>query len=213
MRWFCYCLPMIILAAVGTSPVQALPLVGWQAELGLGLHNVTGTVSVFDEDTLQVDDFTYDGGGFSVYFYLGTEDSSTAFKVGLSIGDDLVGTMYNGTEGSFLVDLPGGQTIDGWNAVSVWCVTAGVNFGSGTFALPGDFNFDNDADGDDYLRWQRGELLLPHSDSDLADWEASFGTSSPAIASAVVVPEPASAMLLVVAMCGAFLDCRRLARG
>ena len=44
------------------------------------------------------------------------------------------------------VDLPAGETLDGWNAVSVWCAEFRVNFGSGTFAPPpallGDLNCD-----------------------------------------------------------------------
>lgn len=112
---------------------QSTPGVGWQATLSRDYHNVSGTVTVLDADTLQVDDFTFDGGGIVVKFYLGASDSSTDFYNGLGLGDDLRGMAFDGTQGSFTVDLPAGATIDGYNAVSVWCEVAGVSFGSGTF--------------------------------------------------------------------------------
>jgi len=137
MRWFCYSLSIAMLVAVCTSPAHAQltsPQIGWEAELNTMSHNVSGTVSILDEDTLQFDDFTYDGGGLSVYFYLGTADENPAFSTGLQIGPQLVGPAFDGTQEPFFVDLPANQILEGWNAISVWCVTAGVNFGSGSFA-------------------------------------------------------------------------------
>ncbi len=46
------------------------------------------------------------------------------------------------------------------------------------FTLPsllGDFDFDRDGDGFDFLKWQLGESPSPLSQSDLADWEANYG--------------------------------------
>ena len=48
------------------------------------------------------------------------------------------------------------------------------------FTLPsllGDFDFDRDADGFDFLKWQRGESPNSLSQSDLADWEADYGNT------------------------------------
>ncbi|TWT88300.1 Electron transfer DM13 [Pseudobythopirellula maris] len=118
------------------APVVAAPLAGWTAELDGLFHNVSGSLTVIDDDTLRVDDFTYDGGGIVVYFYLGAEDSGVAYNNGLEIGPQLKGTSFDGTEGPFEIDLPAGETIGDWNAVSVWCVTAGVSFGSGEFVPP-----------------------------------------------------------------------------
>ncbi|WP_425395711.1 DM13 domain-containing protein [Aeoliella sp.] len=105
----------------------------WQATFAPGFHDVSGTVTVLDEDTLQFDNFTYDGGGIFVLFYLGETDSTDSFLNGLPVGDDLVGTAYDGTQPAFTVDLPAGTTIDGYHAISVWCVDVGVSFSSGTF--------------------------------------------------------------------------------
>jgi len=111
--------------------VQADDRAGYTALLQTKAHSVSGTATIVDEDTFRVDDFTYDGGGISVFFYLGTEQTDAAFASGLQVGPQLFGTPYN--DDSLVLDLPAGHTLDGYNAVSVWCVTAGADFGSGTF--------------------------------------------------------------------------------
>lgn len=111
---------------------------GWQADLTSTFfptfHNVAGIVTIVDEDTLQVEHFYYDGGGIVVYFYLGTENTNAAFTMGQAIGVDLFGSSFN--DASMVIDLPPGITLDDYNAISVWCVTAGANFGSGEFVCP-----------------------------------------------------------------------------
>ncbi len=67
--------------------------------------------------------------------------------------------------------------------------------------LAGDFDLDNDVDGFDFLKWQRGESPNPLSASDLAVWEAAYGSASPAIAAtSTVVPEPATWIMFVLGM-------------
>jgi hypothetical protein len=63
---------------------------------------------------------------------------------------------------------------------------------------PGDFDFDLDVDGEDFLLWQRG-LGTDYDEGDLADWRSNFGMSS-TVAAAAAVPEPAT---LLLATCGA----------
>jgi hypothetical protein len=65
--------------------------------------------------------------------------------------------------------------------------------------LAGDFDFDGEVDGLDFLKWQRGEVSSPPSASDLAAWEAHYGTVAPITATSTAVPEPATATLLVFA--------------
>jgi acetyl esterase/lipase len=62
----------------------------------------------------------------------------------------------------------------------------------------GDFDGDLDVDGEDFLKWQRGESFTPFSAADLADWEANYGADAPSAATAV--PEPATALLLLLTM-------------
>ncbi len=63
-------------------------------------------------------------------------------------------------------------------------------------ALPGDFDMDGDVDGRDFLIWQRGDSPNPLSASDLADWQANYGT--PLVAATTAVPEPTTCILLLL---------------
>ncbi len=69
----------------------------------------------------------------------------------------------------------------------------------------GDFDEDGDVDGADFLKWQRGESPLPLSASDLADWQANYGTVAPLAASSAGVPEPATCVGLLLGMMAALL--------
>ena len=109
------------------------PTVGSQATFTTIDENVSGTATIVDEDTIRFDDFTYDGGGGNVYFYLGANDTDSDFENGLRIGGLLSGNVFDGTQGPIFVDLPIGETVDGYHAVSVWCVKFSANFGSGEF--------------------------------------------------------------------------------
>jgi len=59
--------------------------------------------------------------------------------------------------------------------------------------LDGDFDIDDDVDGNDFLIWQRG-LGGNFDAADLADWRANFGSMSLA-ASLLPTPEPFSAVM------------------
>jgi hypothetical protein len=71
--------------------------------------------------------------------------------------------------------------------------------------LLGDFDIDGDVDGADFLAWQRGESPLGVDATDLVDWQANFGNSSPASANSVSVPEPSTAMLIIMMAIGSRL--------
>lgn len=88
-----------------------------------------------------------------------------------------------------------GANWDGTNQVDLW-----IN-GTDPTTMPGDFNGDYIVDGDDYLSWQRGESPNPLSESDLADWEANYGTVAPLWADSSLVPEPTTYALALAALC------------
>ena len=146
-----------VVFSASTAAVQAestSPKVGWRAELSTIEEDVSGSVAIVDEDTVRIDDFTYNGGGISVYFYLGASDTASAFRSGLRIGPQLLGTTFDGSQPPLIIDLPAGETLEGWQAISVWCEVAGVSFGSGEFAgVPGDYNSDGAVDAADYTVW------------------------------------------------------------
>lgn len=212
-----------------TSPTIAA-VVGSTADLTTHFHLVSGTVTVVDADTFRVDDFTYDGGGPAVYFYLGTEQTSAAFESGLPIFPLLTGTTYDGSQGSLFYDLPGGETFDNYHAISVWCADFKIDFGSGTFVAPplqGDLNTDGYVGLDDLdiilNHWNQnvptgdplqgdvsgvggtpdGYVGLDDLDVVLNNWNAG---TPPAQAS--TIPEPASAVILL-ASAGVILPRRR----
>lgn len=81
-----------------------------------------------------MDGFTYDGSGLDVYFYLGSDNTASAFAIGLQIGPQLLGTVFDGSGPPIVIDLPAGQTIGAYEAISVWCTVARVSFGSGSFS-------------------------------------------------------------------------------
>jgi hypothetical protein len=108
------------------------PRAGWQATLSTRAHGVRGTVTIVDADTFRVDDFFYDGGGIAVYFILAAADDNNLFRTERLVTErNFLGMPQNG--GSVTVDLPAGTTFDGYNAISLWCLPAQANFGSGTF--------------------------------------------------------------------------------
>ena len=75
-----------------------------------------------------------------------------------------------------------------------------------TAGEPGDFDFDSDVDGADFLEWQRGT----HTAGDLTLWQDNYGTGSSLQASVASVPEPSSIALL--ALSSALLFARRNSR-
>jgi len=70
-------------------------------------------------------------------------------------------------------------------------------------AHPGDFDVDNDVDGDDFLHWQRGESFDPLSLNDLQDWSDNLGSVVSPISTATsfeAVPEPSTAVIAALAI-------------
>jgi len=90
-------------------------------------------VTIVDARTLQVEHFTYDGTAPLVYFYLGASDSDPDFENGLQL-EPLLDRSYN--DESLTLTLPGGETLDGYNAISVWCAQFSINFSSASFMAP-----------------------------------------------------------------------------
>lgn len=125
------------LASAGaTSNFDPYPRTGFRAHFAPPtFHAVAGTVTIVDEDTLQVEHFDYDGGGEGlVYFYLAKDSTQQAFIQGLEIGPNLFGTVYQ--DASLTLDLPAGTTLDGYDFVGVWCVPAAALFSAASFRQP-----------------------------------------------------------------------------
>jgi T5SS/PEP-CTERM-associated repeat protein/autotransporter-associated beta strand protein len=74
--------------------------------------------------------------------------------------------------------------------------------------LPGDFDFDGDVDGRDFLIWQRGGSPSPLSADDLADWQMNYGTGP--LGASTAVPEPGTSGVFLAVLLGGILFSRRV---
>ena len=115
-------------APEGTS---TSPLIGTSAEFSNFSHDISGTLTIIDDRTLEVSNFGYDGGGPSVFFYLGTDGEYSGARGGILVGPQLNGRTYEGD--TIRLTLPAGVTLDDFNGVSVWCDIFSVNFGDAMF--------------------------------------------------------------------------------
>jgi hypothetical protein len=119
-----------------------------------GLHSVQGTAIILDERTIHIEHFYFDNDPPppSVYFYLGEQNTQSSFVSGMPIGPQLTQAY---SDASVIVQLPAGQRLDGYGALSVWCVDFSANFGSGAFPRsPSDLDIDGDGDADDFSVFQ-----------------------------------------------------------
>jgi hypothetical protein len=115
----------------GSGCARTHEKVGWMAELEEKAHNVGGTAEIIDNCTVEIRNFTYDGGGIVVEIYGAANPGE--FAGGFAMSSDLVRSEpYEGETLTFT--LPEGKTLDDLGAISVWCVDADVDFGSGEFA-------------------------------------------------------------------------------
>jgi mono/diheme cytochrome c family protein len=106
------------------------PKVGQVAELSRAAHGVGGRARIVDDCTIEVNDFTYDGGGINVRFYGGVGgDYDAGFS--MSEADLRRRTPYAGE--TVYARLPPGRTLDDLDGISVWCVAVGFSFGDGLF--------------------------------------------------------------------------------
>lgn len=130
-------LSMSLLAMVGLLVPHAVSgdcdaAAGSKATLSTLAHGVKGTVTILNDNTLLVENFFYDGGGISVYFYLGVDANS--FATGVRIGPQLLGMPFN--NGSLVLPVPGNVSLENYHAISVWCEAVQASFGHGTFVAP-----------------------------------------------------------------------------
>lgn len=139
-------LPLVFLAACASGPVgdgdglidpEEAPQVGWVAELEGFHHDVAGTATIVDENTIEIEGFTYDGRGLDARLFLIAEGAMFNEEVPLS--EDLVGTPFD--DELLVLDVPDGAFED-TNLLTLWCVPAAEDFGHGVFLPPGDLDLE-----------------------------------------------------------------------
>ncbi|MCG8450699.1 MAG: LamG domain-containing protein [Pirellulales bacterium] len=126
----------------------------------------------------------------------GTLDIDYFGTTTLANGDTFDIFDFTSASGSFAtLDLPTLGAGLAWDTSSL--ITTGEI--SVVAALPGDFDFDGDVDGSDFLVWQRTD----GTPAGLAAWQANYGSGTLATVGTTSVPEPSSILLvlLVIGFC------------
>ena len=111
------------------------PKVGYTGDFQTYAHNVSGTVTIVDNCTLQVERFSYDSTAPIVYFYGDTSAnflSDNAFIIGDILRDNSIAYEND----SITVKLPNNKTLDDLEYLSVWCIDFRANFGDLRFTAP-----------------------------------------------------------------------------
>ena len=104
-------------------------MVGQVANLSTKAYQVQGQVTVINNCSLLFTHFSYTGGGLpDVFFYTGPDGS---FSSGTGFGDNLYAQQF--TDENFVMPVSA-NILDELDAISVWCVQAGVSFGDGEFS-------------------------------------------------------------------------------
>jgi len=107
------------------------PLVGTVREFTTRSHDVSGTVTILDNRTIEVTNFVYDGGGPRVFFYTGTDGNFASGPGAGIIGTELSGRAFDNE--TIILTLPNNLTLDDFNGLSVWCDIFFVSFGDVMF--------------------------------------------------------------------------------
>ena len=105
------------------------PRVGQVAFLSTIAHKVSGRAKILDNCTLEITQFNYDGKGLpDVYVYGGLNGNYN-----FALGENLFGRPF--VNQTLRIKLAPGD-LDRMNAISIWCVQVGANFGDGIFSAP-----------------------------------------------------------------------------
>lgn len=116
------------LPPLSTENTSLHPSVGTSAEFSDLAHDISGTLTVIDDRTLEVSNFFYDGGGVTVFFYTGTDGNYVDAAAGAGpIGSELTGRAFSGE--TIRLTIPDNLTLDDFNGISVWCIPFRASFG------------------------------------------------------------------------------------
>lgn len=106
--------------------------VGWIAEIIGNFHEVGGTAEIIDENTIEVTDWTFDGGGLNARLFLAVDGAP--FFSDYELTDNLVGEPSDGV--TLTLPIPDQAELENWDSIVMWCVPVGAIFGMGVFEAP-----------------------------------------------------------------------------
>ncbi len=111
---------------------------GWEADIFREprRNNVRGTATIVDERTIRLTHFDYTSvgpGSSGIYGHLGTNNTEEAVRNGPRIGGEFLRSYTNDT---LVLQLPEGQTLDGYATISIYCEPVFLNLGSANFTPP-----------------------------------------------------------------------------
>lgn len=93
-------------------------------------HNVSGKATIIDDCTIEITQFSYDGGGPDVYFY-GAKSHLYSSDDAFPLGKKIDGQIFDNA--SIIIKLPQNKSLDDLSGLSVWCVDFSANFGQMEF--------------------------------------------------------------------------------
>ena len=124
------CVAAPVGAGDGVVSVDETPKPGWTAPLIGRYHDVAGTAVLVDEQTIEVRDFVYDGGGLNARVFVLPAGADVAAGFETDSGT-LVGSRFDGE--TLTLTVPDGVSLADFNAITLWCIPAAVSFGDGVF--------------------------------------------------------------------------------
>ncbi len=99
------------------APILVASAISSKEALKNTSHEVSGEVSIFSDNTLNIENFSYDGGAPDVYVYLGYYDGDDFVPVHRV--SNLLDRSYENE--LFITTIPTDVDLDSNNVVSIWC--------------------------------------------------------------------------------------------
>ncbi len=102
--------------------------VGQTAVLETHIHGTSGKATIIDDCTVEISEFTYDGGGIFVQVF-GAIDRD--YQRGFAMTSKDLRKPGGYRNAVLRVNLPADRTLNDLDSIAVWCVPAGANFADG----------------------------------------------------------------------------------
>ena len=101
--------------------------VGKVVTLSTKAHGVSGVAEIIDDCTIQFTNFNFDGNAIETAIYIWKNAKYDSESVALT--NDINGTTF--TNASFKLTLPSTVNISDFDGITVWCIPASLDMGSG----------------------------------------------------------------------------------